>query len=52
MKFMMKTKVVEVKNGDNGHIVVVEPASGGKQTEVCKNIVFIIILNIYLLFII
>jgi len=37
----MKTKVVEVKNGDNGHIVVVEPASGGKQTEVC--ILFILL---------
>merc|ERR1712063_194412 len=41
MKFMMKTKVVEVKNGDNGHIVVVEPASGGKQTEIEADVVLV-----------
>merc|ERR1712023_444695 len=38
---MMKTKVVEVKNGDNGHIVVVEPASGGKQTEIEADVVLV-----------
>lgn len=37
MKFKMKTKVVEVKKREGGgHIVVVEPAEGGKQSEVKK----------------
>ena len=35
MQFKMKTKVVEVKKREGGgHIVVVEPASGGEQSEV------------------
>jgi dihydrolipoamide dehydrogenase len=41
MKFMMKTKVVEVKNGANGHIVVVEPAAGGEKTELEADVVLV-----------
>jgi len=38
----MKTKVVEVKsNGNGGHIVVVEPADGGKQTELDTDVVLV-----------
>jgi len=42
MKFMMKTKVVEVKKNDNGgHIVVVEPAEGGDQSEIEADVVLV-----------
>merc|ERR1712232_1246703 len=42
MKFLMKTKVVEVKKSSNGgHVVVVEPASGGKQSELDCDVVLV-----------
>jgi len=42
MKFMMKTKVVEVKkNGNGGHIVVTEPAEGGDQSEIEADVVLV-----------
>lgn len=42
MAFKMKTKVVEVKKREGGgHIVVVEPAAGGEQTELEADVVLV-----------
>jgi len=42
MQFKMKTKVVEVKKREGGgHIVVVEPASGGEQSELEADVVLV-----------